>query len=71
MEAMRYRDLGQGQPKILWIVRNEVPQMNTGTSNLPVGSAMWLDQGAPWAYFNLEELVFNADVSTYIHQKGQ
>jgi hypothetical protein len=71
MEAMRYRDMGQGQPKILWIVRNETRQPAAGTSIRPASSVMWLDQGTPWAYFNLEELVFNIDVSTYLHQKGQ
>jgi len=71
MEAMRYRDLGQGQPKILWIVRAEVGQPVPGTNISSVGSVMWLDQGTPWAYFNLEELIFNQDVSNYIRQRGQ
>ncbi len=71
MEAMRYRDLGQGQLKILWIIRNEPGQPVAGTTIPSASSVMWLDQGTPWAYFNLEELVFNADVSTYIRQRGQ
>lgn len=71
MEAMRYRDLGQGQPRILWIIRNELGQPVAGTTIPSASSVMWLDQGTPWAYFNLEELVFNADVSTYIRQRGQ
>ncbi len=70
MEAMRYRDLGQGQPKILWIVKNEPGQPVADTKIPSASSVMWLDQGKPWAYFNLEDLVYNADVSTYIHQKG-
>jgi hypothetical protein len=73
MEALRYRDNGQGQPKILWIIRNEPGQPVAGTPN-PIPSAssvMWLDQGKPWAYFNLEELIYNLDVSTYIHLRGQ
>ncbi|MDL1944691.1 hypothetical protein FBQ99_20375 [Chloroflexi bacterium CFX2] len=71
MEAMRYRDLGQGSPKILWIVRNEISQADAGADNHLTGSVMWLDQGKPWAYFNLEELVFNADVSAYIRERDQ
>lgn len=71
MEAMRYRDLGQGQPKILWIVRAEAGQLVPETNISSVGSVMWLDQGEPWAFFNLEELIFNQDVSTYIRQRGQ
>ena len=71
MEAMRYRDLGQGSPKILWIAQNETSQAEAGASIQPSGSVMWLAQGKPWAYFNLEELVFNVDVSTYIRERGQ
>ena len=70
MEAMRYRDLGQGQPKILWIIRNEPGQPVPGTTIPSASSVMWLDQGKPWAYFNLEDLIYNVDVSTYIRQRG-
>lgn len=70
MEVMRYRDTGEGKSKILWIVRNEPSQPVAGTNLSSIGSVMWLDQGKPWAYFNLEELMFNVDVSTYIHQRG-
>ena len=70
MEAMRYRDTGQGQPKILWIIRNEPGQPVAGTKIPSASSVMWLDQGKPWAYFNLEDLSYNVDVSTYINQRG-
>lgn len=70
MEAMRYRDTGEGQPKILWILRNEPSQSMAESSDRSVGSAMWLDQGSPWAYFDAEKIILNADVSTYIHQNG-
>lgn len=70
MEAMRYREIGQDQPKILWIVKTEEGQMVAETNIGCTGSVMWLDQGKPWAYFNVEELIYNVDVSTYIHQKG-
>ena len=71
METMRYRDLGQGSPKILWIAQNMESQVDAGTIIHPYSSVMWLDQGKPWAYFNLEELVFNVDVNTYIRERGQ
>lgn len=70
MEAMRYRELGQGQPKILWIVSTEEGRPVEGTDISSAGSVMWLDQGKPWAYFNLEELTYNVDVSEYIRQRG-
>lgn len=70
MEAMRYRDTGEGQPKILWILRNEPSQSLAESSVCSVGSAMWLDQGSPWAYFEAEKIILNADVSSYIRQSG-
>ncbi|MDD5467090.1 MAG: hypothetical protein PHS96_04735 [Anaerolineales bacterium] len=33
-------------------------------------SATWEDEGTPWLVFELEEIVFNADLSEYIRQKG-
>jgi hypothetical protein len=70
MEAMRFRDIGEGQPKILWIARTEVGPQVTGTGIGSAASVMWLDQGNPWAYFNVEELIYNVDIGTYIRQKG-
>ncbi len=71
MEAMRYRDPGEGQPKILWIVGDEARQPVAETDTGAGGWAMWLDQGEPWAHFYLEELIYNVDVSAYIRQKGR
>lgn len=71
MEVMRYREPGENKPKILWITRNEAGQPIAGTNINAVGSVMWLDQGKPWANFKVEELIYNADVSTYINQKGR
>ena len=70
MEAMRYRDPGEGKPKILWITRNERGPTLPGSVVPAVGSATWLDQGRPWAVFTVEEAVYNADVSEYIRQRG-
>jgi len=71
MEAMRYREVGADKRKILWITRNEPGQLLPGTQLSAVGSAIWLDQGKPWATFTLEEVVYNVDVSEYIRQKGR
>jgi len=70
METMRYRDPGEDQPRILWILRNEHRQSLVEGSLRSVGSAMWLDQGSPWAYFDAEKLILNVDVSKYIRQSG-
>lgn len=70
MEAMRYRESGEDKPKILWIARNEHGQLIDGSNINSTGSVMWLDQGKPWAYFTVEKLIYNTDVSTYIRQRG-
>ncbi len=70
MEAMRFRDPGEGKKKILWITGNEPGRALPGTKLSGTGSATWLDQGKPWAIFTLEELNYNVDVSEYIRQRG-
>ena len=71
MEAMRFRDSGDKAKKILWITRNEPGVTIEGSPLNAVGSAIWLDQGKPWATFTLEEAHYNVDVSEYIYQKGR
>jgi len=70
MEAMRYRDVGEGSKKILWITRNEPGPTVPGTKLAASGSATWLDQGRPWAVFTIEDAVYNVDVAEYIRQRG-
>ena len=70
MESMRYREAGEGKHKILWITRNEGDAMFPGTKINSYGSATWLDQGTPWAYFSLEDMKYNVDVEDYILQRG-
>jgi hypothetical protein len=71
MEAMRYREPGEGKPKILWITRNEREGDAPGNISSTTGSATWLDQGKPWAYFTLEEVAWNIDVQEYIYKRGR
>jgi len=70
MEAMRFRDAGEGKRKILWITKNEPGPTIEGSKLGAVGSATWLDQGKPWAVFTLEEVDYNVAVSEYIRQRG-
>jgi len=70
MEAMRYREAGEGKKKILWITKNEPGETIAGTKLSATGSATWLDQGKPWATFTAEEVNCNVDVSKYIQQRG-
>ena len=71
MEAMRYRDPGEGHDKILWITRNEDGPRLEGSPLSAVGSATWLDQGRPWAVFTVESIVHNVDLGTYIRRRGR
>jgi hypothetical protein len=70
MEAMRFREAGEGKHKILWITRYEPGPKIPGTVLSASGSATWLDQGKPWAIFTAEEVNYNVNVSEYIQQKG-
>ena len=71
MEAIRYREAGEGKSKILWITRNEPGSFLPGTRISAVGSATWLDTGSPWAFFTLEDALYNADVSEYMQTRGR
>jgi len=71
MEAMRYRDPGNKKPKILWITRYEPGIFIPKTKISAIGSATWLDQGKPWAFFSVEEMATNLDVSAYIRTRGK
>ena len=71
MEARRFREAGEGKPKILWITRNEaIGETRKGTV-LARGSATWLDQGKPWAFFDLETAAYNADIDEYLAARGE
>ena len=64
MEAMRYKDRADTH-KILWITSSAKDK-----KGMDVAYVMWLDDGRPWAALTLDSMVFNADVSQYIRQRG-
>ena len=70
MEAMRYREAGEGKPKTLWITRNLEGSTLPGSKLSAIGSATWLDQGRPWATFSVETIALNVDVSEDVRQRG-
>lgn len=70
LEVMRYREAGEGKPKILWITRNEPGPSVPDLPISAVGSVTWFDQGKPWAMFTLESIVTNVDVSQVIEARG-
>jgi len=69
LEAMRFRNPGDRE-KILWICE-ALDWTHVDGYMLPaVGKITWFDQGSPWAVFELQEIVYNVDVSRYIEQTG-
>ena len=70
MEAMRYRSSGDADPKILWLTQGE-GEPKAGLSLPMTRKATWLDQGEPWAYFTIEEMIENADVEQQTSSRGQ
>lgn len=69
MESMRYQN--QASPeKILWL--NKAVEWNT-LNDIPtntVGSAIWMNNGTPWAIFHVDDIRLNVDVEEYIRAKG-
>ena len=69
IEALRYRDAAD-EEKTLWINEGRAWQDLDGETVMTVGAVTWFDEGTPWAIFNVEEMVYNADVQTYIRAAG-
>jgi hypothetical protein len=69
MEAMRFKDPGS-TAKTPW--RNELLTWTTlnGQPLFSAADVTWLEEGAPWARFTVEEAVFNTDVSEYVRAAG-
>jgi hypothetical protein len=70
MEAMRYKGTDAGAKKILWLASSQAWGTVQGYTLPPSGTALWLDEGAPWAEFSIEDIVYNVDVREYIRGKG-
>ena len=69
LEAMRYKGT-EDEGKTLWL-NEALAWGDVDGHNIPtVGAVTWFDDGAPWAVFTVEEIVYNADVDTYIRAKG-
>lgn len=69
IESMRYKG-ADSDTKTLWI--NEVVEWaDVDGRTLPrQASLTWLDEGSPWATLTTDEVVYNADVATYVKQGG-
>lgn len=70
MESMRFKGT-DSEEKTLWL--NDVLEwgMLDGYMLPLVTAVTWADEGTPWAIFTIEEVVYNADISEYIRQRGE
>lgn len=68
METMRYRD--PDEPRHNWILEPSEWRNFNGMLLPSVATATWEDQGYPWLTVHVDDIVFNADVSQYIMQRG-
>lgn len=68
-EAMRWKE-ATDEAKTLWI--NEALEVGDldGQLTMLTGALTWLDEGSPWAVFDVKEIVFNTDVSDYVRSAG-
>jgi hypothetical protein len=69
MESMRYKG-PESEGKTLWLNESVSWREVDGRPVPETGAAIWIDQRSPWAFFTLEEIVFNADLEEYVRQKG-
>jgi hypothetical protein len=69
LQAMRYRDKKDTKPT-LWTTEAREWDDLDGFTTMTVGAVTWFAQGKPWARFDVEDLVYNADVSEYVRAKG-
>lgn len=68
-ESMRYHNQASPAP-VLWLNRTvEWAPLNELLTNT-VGSAIWMDDGKPWATFYVDDIRFNVDVQDYIRAEG-
>jgi len=68
-ETMRYHSSTSAE-KVLWMTHALHFKEMGGVLTNTVGSATWMDDGKPWATFELEDAQFNVDVADYVRQTG-
>jgi hypothetical protein len=68
-QALRYRSATDAEP-IPWRVDNLGWQTFHDLRLASPIAITWLDQGRPWFIMELDEVVYNADVSEYIRARG-
>jgi len=69
LEAMRYQS-ETAEEKTLWLNEVSAWKRYDGALLPSIGRVTWIDAGTPWAVFTVEEIVYNADITSYIHEHG-
>lgn len=69
MEAMRYKG-EEAEGKTLWVNAVKGWKALDGFWVPAVGEVTWFDEGSPWAVFQVEQVVYNAEVDEYIKGRG-
>jgi hypothetical protein len=68
-ESMRYQN-SQSAEKILWLTHGYDLREFEGVKLQALGTATWMNDGKPWAYFELEDVRTNVDVRDYVRARG-
>ena len=69
MEIMRWRD-SKDATKTRWILEPQGWVMFNGIKLPSPASATWEPDGTPWLICHVEDVAFNADVSSYVRAHG-
>ena len=69
LESMRYRDEASTE-KTLWINQVIEWQPLQGATVATKCAVTWFDDGSPWAVFEVEDVAYNNDVTTFIQANG-
>lgn len=68
-ESMRYHNQASTE-QVLWLNKQLEWTSLNGVPTGVVGSAIWMDDGKPWAVFHVEDIRLNVDVNEYIRATG-
>jgi len=68
METMRYREADK--PRLNWILEASDWKDYHGVLLPSVATATWADQNYAWLTMQIDDVVYNADVSDYLLQEG-
>ncbi len=69
-EVMRYHG-AESTAKTLWLNEAQQWRQENGKPAMQTGAAIWMDDGKPWAIFDAQEVIYNADVKEFIMAKGE